>query len=445
MDYLLASLFSLACLGMAYRMLRARDVVDFQMGVIGIFSIGYYCIPVWFKGMSTLQYVDEYRIAQIVFLFFLFGVFVLIGTWIGRRIVPKSIAFKTDALDKILVRRRPFLTAAAFLCYIYYYTTQDITSYAADDFKAYFDSKGPFDAIIAAFAQLALGLMAINIALAWKDRKRVEFYIYGGMFGVCIYLLLFSGQRLALISPIVMLMAALALTNQIKRASRMLIVAVIALLLVSPLAVYVRQSTFDKRVQDTRGAVSEFTYGDNPITSIFQSIIDRGDLVDVSINMKPRIDNDPSPGFKYYMSVLLNPIPRIFFPGGDKPYPLSVDGRPEGEQSIYSWRILVGNSTGSLSTFGGIVAYRELGWVGVLLNGLMTGVFFVFVARWLGQGGVLAGVYYVNLFVSLSVMKVPPSFWEALYALMPMLPMLLGVFIVNMIVSRHKRRVGRVA
>ena len=102
-------------------------------------------------------------------------------------------------------------------------------------------------------------------------------------------------------------------------------------------------------------------------------------------------------------------------------------------------RTLHSNSTGSLSAFGGIVAYRELGWPGVPINGFLTGLLFIFVARWLGQGGLLPATYYIALFVNLAVTKVPPSFWEALLGVMPLLPALFVIYIVNLLLMRFSR------
>ena len=439
MDYLIASLYFLLCLGLLYRMLRSRDVVDFQLGVIAAFSIGYYCLPVWFKHLTPLRYDDENLVAQAVLIFFLFGLFVVLGTWLGRRIVPHSVAFRTANLDAILMRRRKLLTILGFLFYLYYYTTQELTSYSARDFEVYFIDRGPFSAIIAMFAAVALGWIALSIALAWRDHRRKELLIFSAMMGTCIFLLIFLGQRLALLSPIVILMAALALTRQKKKAFKMFIIGVVTLLLFSPIAVVIRESLADKVVTSAKEAVGSFGYGNAPFMTVFQSILDRGDLIHVAVGMKRRIDADPLPGAIYYASVLLNPIPRALFPGGIKPAPLSTNGLPTGELSVYAWKTLISNSTGSLSAFGGIVAYRELGWGGVLLNGLMTGILFVFVARWLGQGGLLVAVCYINLFVDLSVSKVPPSFWEALYALMPLLPFLAAIYLIEVVLSRSRR------
>lgn len=395
-------------------------MVDFQLGVVAVFSIGYYCLPIWFKSRSSLGYRDEALVAETLVIFLLFLGFVVVGTWVGRRVVREQLGLDTSALDGFVDSHRLRLSILAFGLFLFYYTTQELTSYSAADSRVYFSQRGGSSAIIAAAADLALAWLALSIALASRDRRRLDFIASVFMLGFCVFLLLFVGQRLALLTPIAMVMAAFAFTGQMKGAFRTLGLAVLALLIVSPIAVAVRESGS----VSAEYVVGSYSYGDDPGDTIFQSIIDRGDLLDVSAGMKQYIDADPLPGPMYYSSVLLNPIPRVLFPAGSKPFPLSTDGSPTGELSIYAWGKLHGSGMGSLSAFGGIVAYREMRWPGVVLNGILTGVFFVWASRWLGQGGLVGKLFYAGLFVSLSIRKAPPSFWESILALMPLLPLL---------------------
>ncbi|TNJ40965.1 O-antigen polysaccharide polymerase Wzy [Phaeobacter sp. B1627] len=436
MEYLASFLLFLLCLWLFFRMTRARDILDFHLGVIATFSIGYYCLPIWFKELSPLQIFRSYEVAIIAFMFLLFAVCITIGVWVGRRSIPKSVAIMTPTLDRLLHRRMLVTTSGAFLFYIYYYSTQTLTSYSADDFEAFFNNRGPFHAIFSLLSKFSLAWMAIAIAHTWSHNKRSELVLYSAMFGFCLLMLLLVGQRLALLTPLAMLAAALSLSGQSKRAVSMLGVTVLVLLLVSPIAVFIRESLADKENETAQHALMEFSYGDDAFSSIFQSIIDRGDLIYVAVRMKPQIDADPLPGPIYYTSVLLNAIPRAFFPGGFKPYPLSTNGFPSGELSIYSWQHILGASTGSLSAFGGIVAYREFSWAGVVLNGMATGILFVFFARWLGAGGLILQVLYLQVFVANSISKVPPSFFESLLSLMPMLPFIVVAVSINWIIAR---------
>lgn len=440
MDYLIASVYFFVCMVLLYRMLRARDVVDFQLGVIAAFSVGYYCLPIWFKHLSPLGEQDEDIISQVILIFFLFGLFLYFGTFIGRKIVPISLAFKTVEFDEFLLRRRKLIAVLAFAYFLYYYFNNELTSYASKDIDLYFNinERGPYASVLALIADISLSFLALCFSLAWRNKRKKEILFYTVMLGFCFFLLLFVGQRLALIAPIVMIMAALAITQQSKKAIKMLVLGIAILILISPLSVYIRESTSNRLSGSAKEAVSTFTYGDAPLMNMFQSIIDRGDIIYVAVRMKSQIDTDEKPGLIYYLSVLVNPIPRALFPAETKPYPLSTNGLPNGELSIYAWRTLIGSDLGSLSSFGGIVAYRELGWIGVIINGILTGIFFVFVARWLGHGGLLISIFYISLFVKLSVRQVPPSFWEALLALMPLLPIIGIIYLIHLFINRSR-------
>ena len=443
MDHLIALLFTLLCFFLLNRMLRSRDVIDLQLGIISAFSIGYYCLPVWFKSNSPLANEDEYYIAQAVLISFLFGLFLTFGTWIGRKLVPNNIGFKTSTLDIILIRRRKLLTSIIFIYYLFYYFTQDLTSYTSQDIDNFFNysERGPFAAIMATMGQLALGWIALIFALSIRMKRKKESFVFGAMLSTCIILLLFVGQRLALMTPIIITIAAFAITSQTKKSIQILITGVIVLFLISPISVFIRENIAQKSADNAKEAVASFNYGETPLSTMLQSIIDRADLIYVTAKLLDHIDSDPIPGVIYYSSVPLTLIPRVFFPGGLKPIALSTNGLPSGELSVYAWNKIVGNGVGSLTAFGGIVAYRELGWAGVILNGLLTGTFFVFIARWLGQGSFLPALFYTTIFSNITVMKVPPSLWEAVLILISIIPLIILAYITNRWFSRYRKTV----
>lgn len=417
------------------RLLRPRDVLDLQLGVMAAFGIGYYCLPVWFKGLSPLSDIETVRIAEICLINLGFITSVMLGVATGRRLISRGVAAHTPRVDALIFPRFRFLTVIAFAGYIAYASTTEQTSYSSTDVNAFFNERGPLSAILSTFAGLFQAWICYALALAWKRRKRLEVQIYLLMFGVMIVMLVSLGQRLVVMTPIMMLMASLALLDQAKRATLILATGIAALFLLSPFAIYIRSHQYEKITTGQETSISDFSYGDNPLTSMFQSIIDRGDLIYVSTQIKPVLDANPLPGPIYYLSVLVNPIPKYFLPGGLKPYPLSVNGLPSGELSISAWKYLHGG-LGSLSAFGGIYAYQEFRWAGVILNGVAAGIFFVFVARWLGGGGLLMRLYFVQLFVQLSVAKVPPSLFEALYALMPKIPFLLAIILFDLLLRK---------
>lgn len=430
MDYAVAALFFVTCGLLIFRMNRPRDIVDLQLGILSVLAIGYYCIPIWFQHLSPLGFIRNIDVFAAVSIHFIFFLSVIMGVFSGRKLISPRIAMGSIQVDEFISRRMPFITASCFALYIWYYFSNDLTSYTASDLDAFFNNRGPLDAIIAGLANIALAFIALSVAYAWKGRQWISLSIYAAMLLVCTVLMIFVGQRLALMTPLIFLIGALGITKQTKRAITLFGISIFALMLVSPVAVFVRESISDRNNADAREAVGSFTYGNNAIQEIFKSVVDRSDLIYVTAQMKRPIDLEAAPGLTYYSSVFLIPIPKAIFPGS-KPYPLSTDGNPSGELSIKSWNTIVGGGTGSLTAFGGLVAYREGSWPSLIYNGIATGILFVFLARWLGGGGMLIKVFYLQIFVVLTVKKVPPSFFEALAELAGLLPFLIAILIAN--------------
>lgn len=436
MDQLLALLYIVTCVILILRMVFGRTVLDCHLGVLGAFSLGYYPLPVLFKSLSNLDYYREDTIFAALSIHYLFLVFLIIGAITGRRLVLLKAPLVLPAMDSVFRDYRLPLSLAAFAIYLTYFSTQRLTSYSADDFEAFFQDRGPFFAIIAMLGHMSLAYLAVSLAACWKAGDRLGLLVTGSMFAFCVAITVTLGQRLIIISPIFILLASLYASGQRRRAMRLLAVGVAVLLLVSPLAVYIRSTSYERQGTG-ESALQNFKYEGGLVESSFRSIVDRADLIYVTIAMKPYIDAAPAPGFIYYLSVLLIPIPRLIIP--DKPYLLSVDGTVGGELSNWSWIVLNGG-TGSLTAFGGLYAYREGGWVWLCINGMLTGLFYAFLARWLGGGGFVGRFFYALLFVDLAVAKVPPSLFEALAAVLGVFPFVLVPIILSFVWKHLPRR-----
>jgi hypothetical protein len=234
-----------------------------------------------------------------------------------------------------------------------------------------------------------------------------------------------------------MVLIALFLTGQTKRAVKSIGLLVVILLAVSPFAVFMRSRQLDIRGKERVLTVGEeFSYGDDAVTTSIRSIIDRADLLGNSIKLKEYIDRHGFVSWQFYYSVLVSPIPRVIF--AKKPYVLSSDGTMWGEISVIAWAMDFGG-IGSLTAFGGITAYRQGGWIAVCLDGLAAGFCFTVIARWLGRGGLVANVFYIALFPLLAIKRVPPSLFEMLAELLPMLPPMFALFVVNMVLRERRR------
>ena len=176
MDLVVSTLFGALCLLLILRLLRQRDIVDFQLGVTAAFAIGYFCLPVWFQGKSGLGRYPADQVGVAVLIFLVFVLLVVVGTWFGRRLIRPSIAFATPHLDDILGRWRGRLAIAAFAWYVYYFTTQDLTSYSSADREQLLQGGG-VSAVTAAIADLALPWIAISTALALRDTRRPQGFV----------------------------------------------------------------------------------------------------------------------------------------------------------------------------------------------------------------------------------------------------------------------------
>ena len=446
MEYTLATAHLCICLYLIRRIFVGTEIVDFQMGVIGAFSIGYYPLPVFFSELSRLDYYREEEVFFGLLIHTIFIVFCIFGTYLGKKFIPHLKSAKFVTLDQIVARRPIILSFFAFATWVVYYSTQDITSYSSENFEAYFHDRSPFLAAAAAFAGIALSLIVYSVAVAWRDGNKIAVFVVGTQLAVIMVLMLGLGQRLIALTPIMMLVISFLMVGRRKFAMQILSYGILFLLVFSPFAVYLREARADRSGATVSSLASGFSYEGGIFESSFNSIVDRADLVKVTIQLKSYIDAQPAPGFTYYESIALLPVPKFII--GDKPYLLSTDGTMFGEISVLAWKTLIGG-TGSLSAFGGLVAYREGGWLWIPFNAIATGVFFVFLTRLFAEGGAVAQILYANFFVLLSIKKVPPSFFEAFSETWGLMPLIVGLALISWLLGllrathhRDRRRFG---
>ena len=439
MDTILALLFLSTSAFMVSRFFTGHELIDTHLAVLGLFSIGYYPLVVLLKFLTPLQFESEHDIFAALSIHWLFIIMLLFGVYIGKRFIAKKVKFEVNLIDNFLYKNKFYLSMCAFCVYMVYYFTQPLTSYSSSDFEGYFNNRGPLFVIISTFGGLSLAFLAISVAAIWAERKMRQLLVVSSLFIICVILTLKLGQRLTMLTPIIILFVGLIIFKMRKKAFNVILAVVFSLVLFSPFAVYFRSTRTDSIVGERTS--SGFSYGDNPATTMLQSILDRGDLIYNTVKMKPYIDNEPLPGPIYYASVAAIPIPKFILK--NKPYILSTNGSQSGELSILTWITQKGSLTGSLTAFGGLVAYREARWFGVVLNGFSTGLLFVFFSRWLGGGGYFAKVLYGALFVTLAVKKVPPSFFEAMAEFMGLLPFIILASILASLLSRKRSRIRR--
>ncbi|MCI4679534.1 O-antigen polysaccharide polymerase Wzy [Rhodoblastus acidophilus] len=428
-SFILALAYVVTCLWLMTLMARRRTVISVHLGTIALFSLGYYPLPVLFKPLSSLAPIPDEKVFYALLIHYLFLCALVISCLGCAKLTRAVPVMNFGALDHIALRHLYRLAWAAFGLYLAYIATTPRTSYGTENFDAFFEQKSNFRSLVSAVAVFASGFICIAYAIASAHGRRRAQFTYGAMIVLLVALALPLGQRLAAIAPIMMLFAAMAVTRQTGRALRILAAAVIFLMAVSPFAVYLREARRDKSGEflSAPQVAGHYQVSSNPAFQSFQSIIDRSDLIFNTVFMKDYIDRTGYANWLYYYSVLVSPVPRLIFP--DKPYVLSTDGAIDGEISVQAWRLAFG-SLGSLTAFGGLTAYREGGWIGVILDGLALGLLFSLLARWLGEGSFLARVFYINFFLLFAVQKVPPDFFEALAGLLGHAPLILALLIV---------------
>ncbi|HMK91033.1 MAG TPA: hypothetical protein VK446_15540 [Methylocystis sp.] len=430
MSFILAVVYVITCGGLIWLLLTRRDVIFAQYGVLGLFSLGYYPLPVLFKPLSSLAGTEDEKVFSALLIHWVFLIAILAGSFATARLVGAVRPLSLGRLDEFCYKYRFFFSAVAFGLYVAYVLTTPQTSYASEDFDAFFEQKSPVRSILAAVSELCISFICVSFAVDSAKKNHKSLVIFGGMVVAIVLATLPLGQRTATLTPIMFLFASMAAQRQSGKALQVLGVGLIVLMAVSPFAVYLREARRAKNGDflNTSEVAGKFTVESNPLMQSFQSIIDRSDLVYNTVYMKDYIDETEYVGWKYYYSVAVSPIPRFVYP--NKPYVLSSNGNIDGELSVLAWKEMNGG-LGSLTAFGGITAYREGGWAGVLLDGLADGALFVLIARWLGGGGYLAKVFYSIFFVMFAVAKAPPCFFEALATFLGQAPLIVSLIFIS--------------
>jgi len=441
MDIAIGSLYFAVCITLLVRMLSRGSLLSIHLGLLALFSIGYMIVPLLMKTESLLAPFDPETIAVALSIHFLYFLSLLLG--FACVAAARNIrTFSAPRLDTLIDTHRGLLFCACFVIYVIYFFTNDLTSYSSDDFERFFHERSPYSALIAAVAGYAQALMAVTFALSAQRSSRLARLAMGAGFAVILVLLLSAGQRLAVLAPCIMLFVAFANFGQKRKAFKILAGSVAILLLLSPFAVYLREaSTLATGKAKILEAASGFSYGDSTAGTALKSIAERADLLVNTIHLKTYIDHHDYVGPEYYYSVLISPVPRLLL--GEKPYPVSSDGTIDGEISNLAWRIIVGWSTGSLTAFGAITAYRQGGWLVLIIDGLLAGALGAYLCRKLAGGGGVGGMFYVIILPIIAVKRVPASLMEALADILPMLPVFLLLVVLDRVLQGRARRRAR--
>jgi hypothetical protein len=338
-------------------------------------------------------------------------------------LVSKIDGYEVKFLDDFLLNSSLIMFWFSWFFYMVYFFSTDHTSYSSESFEDFFHERSPLYSLISMVGTYAQASMVVCFAYNLTFRRDKSIHLQAIAFIITIVLLLSLGQRLALITPLIMFFISLSMFGQGKLANKIVVFTILLLILVSPFAVSLRgmQEGVSGKMNSISSA-SDFEHSGGVINDSIKSIIERADILNNTVYLKEYIDYYGYVGSKYYTSVLVAPIPKIIYP--NKPYLMSDDGTLWGDISVLAWRIKLGESTGSLTAFGGITAYRQAGWIGILLDGLLCGALASFLIMYLSNGGMVGKIFFTLIFISMSIKRVPPSFLELLSSFLPLVVIL---------------------
>lgn len=439
MIYIFSLLMLFLCIYSIYRLIITPNSPWIMIGIIGAFSIGYYLLPVIFMEYSGLDKLNQDKLFDVFLMSTLFFLFLIIGVIFSNYYLntKKNIGINFTVLDILLEKHYKVFFYIGMIIWLVYFFNVNLTSYSSDDIETFFLEKTKFGGLISVLANYGISLMSFSIAYVYsKDKK--TFYLYFTIFIIISLLLLSTGQRLAVIKPIFMLVGAFSILGAHKFAVKLIAAGVLFLFLVSPFMVFVREYQGASGNDKIFEASKEFTISDS-IENGLSSILDRADLLKVMIKLKDYVDSNTT-NFNssvYITSVLSSFIPSVIYPS--KPYPVSDTGTIWGEISVIAWVLYKGKEIGSLTAFGAISAYREGGFLWVLFNGFLVGILFSIIFHLLAKGGTFSKFLFISIFVTLCVRNVPPSLSYFIIFLAPLVNVLIFSFFLNLFLKRVTR------
>lgn len=384
------------------------------IGLLGIFGLGHYVLPVVFRPLSSLQLVrdDDLFLALLIsgLYFLVLGIGFL---WSGRLVRGSSPADQTNSgLDALLIQR-PGATFAVFGTIYFAYLANSVqTIYQAGGVEDYISQQDTFDAAFAMLASFCSSGMALMLAYMAKKRgESARFAVMLGAYLLSLILLLSTAQRSALITPVIALAVAFGLVGHVRAMKFTIIGGLLLLVVASPFLVLMRDSPGLQTSSISLSAlVEQSSTGEVPMVFV-QSMVDRADVLNNMVNLKRHIDIYGFANAQYFYSILVSYIPGFLNPG--KPTVMSVTGSIDGHISVISWQIeRRASDIGSLTVFGPMVAYHEGGWLWLMINGFLTGIAINLLYAWLGVGRYWHRILYISIFPMLCVTNVPPSIFQ---------------------------------
>ena len=437
MSVIITLIFSVISIGVISIALLRPSLRTIFLATMLLFAFGHYQIPIYFIDRTSLRDASPNELNAVLLLNLLFMVTLILGFSATCLFSKPEKELRNNvslvSINSIITKYRFLFGPACAVIYLMYLIFFETTSYTAADFEDFFLIRSAGTGIISFVANFALAGASVALVLAVRKREWWLLAFLVATFISILFVSLGRGQRLIFLTPIFTILAAFAAQQQYRMTGFTLLGGLLALLLVSPFAVTLRETIASDAMRQTDEVDSSFSYGSDPVSTILQSLLDRADIIENAISLKSYSDDTGPVSWAYFHSVLVAPIPRSLYP--EKPVPLSNDGTIFSEPSVIAWQLKKGETIGSLTSFGAIVAYREggagWGWPWALVNGFLTGIIMASLLGLFARSGLVGHMFLCMAFVAWSVAKVPPSLFEMLAGLLAWLPIAMLIILAD--------------
>lgn len=434
MHLVIALLFIAICLYLLANAMKNPSSLKTFCAASALFSIGYYGLPMLMLERSTLRYLPEVEVFGVIAMALIFFIALVSGVFVFTNYFRLNYRMRIELVDNMASRYWWVGAVASLSVVLAFNSTRTLTFYQVESVDAFIDGRSSIEGIIGFLSGICQALFSVYAVSAIMERSKLK--IAFSAFGLLTQLAMVAGagQRMILLFPILLTVAAMVAARNFRLAGISLVGAVLFLLIISPFAVAIRSGSWNN-TQEVQA--ESFSYGENPVDTMLQSIVDRGDILQNMATLKAYVDSNGYVNRTYYFSVFVIPVPRFIYQ--DKPYILSDTGTLDGEASVLAWRLTLGSTIGSLTAFGSIVAYREGGWLWVPVNGFLTGMLISFLLTLFQRGGHISHAFFCLGFVNWSIRKVPPSLMEVLVDVMTYLPVILALWILNRLLKGNAK------
>lgn len=410
MILLVTAAFTLICVYFIALAVRGQDARHLVLGVLGLFALGHYVLPVLFRPLSHLRLIDDDDLFVVLFMSCLFFLALAAGFRSSARLARASspTTRRRSGLDALLFRW-PGATFAIFAgLYVVYLANSLQTIYQAGSVENFISQQGTLDAGLATLGGLAASGMAVTLAYVATLGRSLRFVVMLGLYLLSLLMLISTAQRAAIITPLISLAVAFALFERAHATKTTIAGAILLLIVSSPFLVLMRGNADLAGSTPTLATLTGPDLSSGLLFSFLVSILDRADGLLNMVSLKRDIDTNGFANTEYFYSLLVKYIPSFMYPG--KPTAMSVTGAIDGHLSVIAWRVVLGtDSVGSLTVFGPITAYHEGGWPWLVMNGFLTGAAFNLLYNWLAVRSHWRRIIYISIFPSLCVENVPPS------------------------------------